>query len=73
VADGGRVTVSTEAGALTLPVLVTEMPDRVVWVPTNAADSQVRDTLHAGAGDVVRLARADETATEKLDDKEVTA
>jgi len=77
VADDERVTVSTDAGAVTLPVLVTDMPDRVVWVPTNAADSAVRGTLHAGAGDVVRLARFDETAAaqpnETRDEKEATA
>ena len=71
------MTVSTDAGAVTLPVLVTDMPDRVVWVPTNAADSAVRGTLHAGAGDVVRLARFDETAAaqpnETRDEKEATA
>lgn len=60
VADGERVTVSTDAGAVTLPVLVTAMPDRVVWLPTNAADCAVRGTLGAGAGAVVRLARAAE-------------
>ncbi len=73
VADEERVTVSTDAGAVTLPVLVTQMPDRVVWVPTNAADCSVRDALHAGAGDVVRLARADQPSAEKLEEKEVTA
>jgi len=68
VADGEAVTVATDAGAVTLPVLVTDMPDRVVWLPTNAPDCAVRGTLAAGAGDVVRLARA--TAPE---DEGVTA
>ncbi len=57
VADGEPVTVSTDAGAVTLPVLVTDMPDRVVWLPSNAADCAVHGTLAAGSGDVVRLAR----------------
>ena len=70
VADGEPVTVSTDAGAVTLPVLVTDMPDRVVWVPTNNADCAVRDTLQADAGDVVRLARA---ATSSPEEKEATA
>ena len=35
VADGGKVTVATDRGALTLPVEVTEMPDRVVWLPAH--------------------------------------
>ena len=34
------------------------MPDHVVWLPTNSLGSAVRDTLHADAGDVVRLAPA---------------
>ncbi len=72
VADGESVTVSTDAGAVTLPVLVTAMPDRVVWVPTNGADCAVRDTLHADAGHVVRLARAAQ-ASEQLEEKEATA
>ena len=37
VADGDLVTVSTERGAITLPLAVTEMPDRVVWLPLNSA------------------------------------
>jgi len=35
---------------------VTDMPDHVVWLPTNSVASAVRDTLHADAGDLVRLA-----------------
>lgn len=69
VADGEPVTVSTDAGAVTLPVLVTDMPDRVVWLPTNAADCAVRGTLHADAGDVVRLA----AGTPGHEDEEATA
>jgi NADH-quinone oxidoreductase subunit G len=70
VTDGEAVTVSTDAGAVTLPVLITDMPDRVVWVPTNNADCAVRDTLHADAGDVVRLTRAETSSPEE---KEATA
>ena len=55
VPDGGLLTVSTEAGAITLPLLVSDMPDQVVWLPTNAVGSAVRDTLHADTGAVVRL------------------
>ncbi|MBD8057436.1 NADH-quinone oxidoreductase subunit G [Cellulomonas sp. JH27-2] len=56
VADGGALAVSTDAGTITLPAAVTDMPDHVVWLPTNAPGSAVRDTLHADAGDVVRIA-----------------
>jgi len=58
VADGDRVTVATDAGEVTAPVVVTEMPDGVVWLPTNAAGAPVRSALGAGHGAVVRLARA---------------
>jgi NADH-quinone oxidoreductase subunit G len=58
VSDGGSIGVSTDAGTIVLPVVVTDMPDHVVWVPTNAAGLGVRDALHADAGDIVRLAPA---------------
>ncbi|BDO43284.1 NADH-quinone oxidoreductase subunit G [Cellulomonas sp. NTE-D12] len=58
VADGGSLTVATDAGSITLPVLVTDMPDRVVWLPTNSVGSAVRDALGADAGAVVRLSAA---------------
>ncbi len=58
VTDGARVTVSTDRGAVTAPVLVTEMPDGVVWLPTNAAGLPVRRELAAAPGSVVRLAVA---------------
>ena len=45
VADGDPVTVGTERGALTLPAAITEMPDGVVWLPTNSPGSTVRRTL----------------------------
>lgn len=56
VADGGPLAVSSDAGTVTLPALVTDMPDFVVWLPTSSPGSAVRDTLHAVGGDLVRLA-----------------
>jgi NADH-quinone oxidoreductase subunit G len=53
--DGGPATISTETGALTLPVAVTEIVDGVVWVPTNSVGSTVRETLRAGHGSIVRV------------------
>jgi NADH-quinone oxidoreductase subunit G len=54
--DGDDVTVSTDAGSITLPLAVTQdIPDRVVWLPTNSAGSAVRASLRADAGAVVRL------------------
>jgi NADH-quinone oxidoreductase subunit G len=57
VADGDDLTVATGAGSLTLPVVVTEMTDRVVWLPTNSAGAPVRRELAAGSGALVRLSR----------------
>jgi NADH-quinone oxidoreductase subunit G len=54
-ADGGKVTVATGAGAITLPVEIADMPDRVVWLPTNSAGSQVRRDLRVGHGSVVTV------------------
>ncbi len=45
VSDGDPVTVGTERGAITLPALITELPDQVVWLPTNSPGSTVRRTL----------------------------
>jgi NADH-quinone oxidoreductase subunit G len=58
VTDGDPVTVSTGRGAVTAPVLVTAMPDGVVWLPTNAPGLPVRRALGAAPGSVVRLAAA---------------
>ncbi|MGP0022202.1 MAG: NADH-quinone oxidoreductase subunit G [Streptosporangiaceae bacterium] len=55
VADGDKVTVATERGSCTLPVEVTDMPDRVVWLPANSAGCAVRAQLGAGHGTRVTL------------------
>ena len=31
------MTVRTDRGAITLPLTITDMPDRVVWLPMNSA------------------------------------
>ncbi len=56
---GSRVRVSTDNGAITLPVELTEMADNVVWLPLNSPDSQVLVSLGALPGDTVRLERGD--------------
>jgi NADH-quinone oxidoreductase subunit G len=53
---GERVTVSTARGSITVPVEVADMPDGVVWLPTNARGCAVRATLGAIAGDIVTIA-----------------
>jgi NADH-quinone oxidoreductase subunit G len=55
VADGGQLTVRGPRGSITLPLEVSEMPDDVVWVPTNSPGSQVRADLAAGSGALVHL------------------
>ncbi|MDR3068793.1 MAG: molybdopterin-dependent oxidoreductase, partial [Cellulomonas sp.] len=59
--DGGAAKVSTQRGALTVPVRVVDgMADRVVWLPTNARDCRVHETLAAVPGDVVEVTATDE-------------
>ncbi|UNX54411.1 NADH-quinone oxidoreductase subunit G [Georgenia sp. TF02-10] len=57
VADGEPLAVTGPAGTITLPLAVTTMPERVVWLPQNSAGSSVH-TIGVGAGAVVRLAAA---------------
>ncbi|MQA33639.1 NADH-quinone oxidoreductase subunit G [Modestobacter roseus] len=56
LADGDPLTVTGPAGAVTLPVRLTDMPDGVVWLPMRSPGSEVRSQLGAGPGAVVRLA-----------------
>jgi NADH-quinone oxidoreductase subunit G len=62
VADGDPVTVGTERGTVTLPAAVTEMPDGVVWLPTNSPSSTVRRTLGVTSGGVVSVAAGGATS-----------
>ncbi|WP_345625727.1 NADH-quinone oxidoreductase subunit G [Rugosimonospora acidiphila] len=55
VVDGDAVTVGTDRGALTLPVVITELPDGVVWLPTNSPGSGVHRTLGVPSGAIVRI------------------
>ena len=70
--DGGKVTVATTTGALTVAVAVADMPDRVVWLPANAGGSggaspregtavgcAARRQLSAGHGSRVTIRRAE--------------
>jgi NADH-quinone oxidoreductase subunit G len=58
VVAGQDLAVSSSAGTIILPVTIDEMPDRVVWLPTNSPGSAVRRTLAVGPGAVVSLAPA---------------
>jgi len=56
VAGGDELVVSTDAGSIRLPVVISPMTDNVVWLPTNSADSHVRRSLHADHGSIVTIA-----------------
>ena len=58
VGDGGKVTVATERGTITVPAEIADMPDRVVWLPTNSAGCAVRESLGAGHGSLVTVRSA---------------
>jgi NADH-quinone oxidoreductase subunit G len=55
VAAGAKVTVSTSHGAITVPVEIQAMPDRVVWLPSNSGGCAVRSQLGAGHGSLVTV------------------
>ncbi|WP_300613443.1 molybdopterin-dependent oxidoreductase, partial [Trebonia sp.] len=57
-ADGAKVTVATGRGSITVPVEITAMPDRVVWLPTNSAGGAIRRELAAGHGSLVSVRSA---------------
>jgi NADH-quinone oxidoreductase subunit G len=62
VVDGAQVTVSSDRGSITLPVATVDMPDRVVFLPTNSDGSQVRRDLAPHSGVVVKVAAAESGA-----------
>jgi NADH-quinone oxidoreductase subunit G len=55
VTDGGKVSVATSRGSVSVPVETADMPDRVVWLPANSAGCSVRRDLAAGHGSLVTL------------------
>ncbi|MGW6375156.1 NADH-quinone oxidoreductase subunit NuoG [Rhodococcus sp. NPDC055112] len=63
-AEGDPVTVSTDRGSITLPLAVTDLPDRVVWLPLNSPGSAVFRELATLPGGLVRIHSAT-TGTER--------
>ncbi len=53
--DGEPVTVSTDRGSITLPLNVTDMPNRVVWLPLNSPGSAVHQELGVTLGALVKV------------------
>ncbi|MGP3927646.1 NADH-quinone oxidoreductase subunit G [Streptomyces sp. 8N616] len=58
VADGAVVRVSGPAGSVQLPLQVTPMPDRVVWLPLNSVGGGVQRDLGVLPGRLVKIAAA---------------
>ncbi|MFE0700041.1 NADH-quinone oxidoreductase subunit G [Streptomyces sp. NPDC058872] len=58
VKDGDVLEVTGPTGSVTLPLQVTEMPDRVVWLPLNSTGRGVFSDTGAHPGDPVRIGPA---------------
>ncbi|WP_267244998.1 NADH-quinone oxidoreductase subunit G [Streptomyces sp. PR69] len=58
VKDGDVLQVSGPAGAVRLPLHVSEMPDRVVWLPLNSTGGGVLSDTGARPGELVRITAA---------------
>ncbi|MFG2649833.1 NADH-quinone oxidoreductase subunit G [Streptomyces sp. NPDC048436] len=58
VKDGDVLAVTGAAGVTELPLLVTQMPDRVVWLPLNSTGGGVTSDTGARPGDLVRIGPA---------------
>ncbi len=54
-AQGDLVIVGTARGSITLALAITDMPDRVVWLPTNSPGSAVHQQLGVAPGGVVAI------------------
>ncbi|WP_051027071.1 NADH-quinone oxidoreductase subunit G [Nocardia higoensis] len=57
--SGDQVEAASERGAIVLPLQITDMPDRVVWVPMNSPGSALHEQLAVATGSVLRLRRAE--------------
>ncbi|MBB5927187.1 NADH-quinone oxidoreductase subunit G [Streptomyces echinatus] len=58
VEDGGTLAVTGSAGTVELPLQITEMPDRVVWLPLNSTGAGVASDTGARPGSLVRIGPA---------------
>ncbi|MEH0635683.1 NADH-quinone oxidoreductase subunit G [Streptomyces bottropensis] len=58
VKNGDVLAVSGPAGVVELPLRITEMPDRVVWLPLNSTGSGVASDTGAQPGALVRIGPA---------------
>ena len=53
--EGDEAVVATDVGAIALHTELADLPDGVVWAPSNSDGLNVRRVLGAGSGDVIRL------------------
>ncbi|MFE2133955.1 NADH-quinone oxidoreductase subunit G [Streptomyces sp. NPDC059466] len=58
VKEGDLLAVTGSAGTVALPLQITEMPDRVVWLPLNSAGGGVASDTGALPGALVRIGPA---------------
>lgn len=58
VKEGDLLAVTGSAGVVELPLQVTEMPDRVVWLPLNSTGGGVASDAGAVPGSLVRIGPA---------------
>ncbi|MEU7187348.1 NADH-quinone oxidoreductase subunit G [Streptomyces sp. NPDC045369] len=56
VKDGDLLAVTGPAGSVRLPLAVTQMPDRVVWLPLNSVGGGVTADTGARPGELVKVA-----------------
>ncbi|MGV9537875.1 molybdopterin dinucleotide binding domain-containing protein [Streptosporangium sandarakinum] len=55
ISDGDKIVVTGERGSLSVPVRIADLPDGVVWLPSNSAGRSVTRDLGAVAGDTVKI------------------
>ena len=60
VVDGDSLTVRVGDTTVTAPVLVSEMADHVVWLPTNSVGSDLRSALAGAPGALVAVTKEDQ-------------
>ncbi|MFD4834023.1 NADH-quinone oxidoreductase subunit G [Streptomyces uncialis] len=70
VKDGDILAVTGPAGSTALPLRVTRMPDRVVWLPLNSAGAGVTGDTGARPGELVRIGPAVEPVSQEATEVE---
>jgi len=55
ISSGSAIKLKTDSGQIQLPVVLTKMPQRVVWVPECSARSHVHESLGVTSGALVQL------------------